>query len=88
MAKNWLFINDGIVVQIVTQDQTPTSDQATVPYDTLTQDDSQTFIVGDTFTTELQIQYNTEIWTQAGWLPTEQREIARAKFEELKNQKT
>ena len=71
MAKNWLFIENGIVKQIVTQDETPNSSQSTESYDTLAQDDSQTFKVGDVFTNELQLQYNKTIWQQIGWLPTE-----------------
>ena len=70
---------------IVTQDDIPTSGQATETYDTLTQDDSQTFKVGDTFTAELQLQYNTAIWTANGWLPTaEQIAAAQAKREQIK----
>lgn len=76
MAKNWLFIENGVVKQIVTQDDTPTSGQATETYDTLAQDDSQTFKVGDTFTAELQLQYNTAIWTANGWIPTAAQIVA------------
>jgi len=76
MAKNWLFIENGIVKQIVTQDETPTSGQAAETYDTIAQDDSQTFKVGDTFTAELQLQYNTAIWTANGWLPTAAQQAA------------
>jgi len=76
MAKNWLFIKNGIVKQIVTQDETPTSGQATETYDTVAQDNSQTFKVGDTFTAELQLQYNTAIWTANGWLPTPAQQAA------------
>jgi hypothetical protein len=68
MAKNWLYINGGNVVYVLTQDPTPTSADCPVTYDTLAQDDSQTFQVGDTFTADLQLQYNKEIWTQMGWL--------------------
>lgn len=76
MAKNWLFIEKGVVKQIVTQDNTPTSGQATETYDTVAQDDSQTFKVGDSFTAELQLQYNTAIWTANGWLPTASQQAA------------
>jgi hypothetical protein len=73
MAKNWLFIENGIVKQIVTQEATPTPTQATETYDTLAQDDSQTFAVGDSFTAELQLQYNKTIWTSYGWIPTDEQ---------------
>ena len=82
MTKNWLFIENGIVKQIVTQDDTPTSGQAAETYDTLAQDDSQTFKVGDVFNTELQLQYNKTIWQQMGWIPT------AAQIEAQKKQQT
>ena len=71
MAKNWLFIENGVVKQIVTQDDVPTSGQATETYDTVAQDDSQTFKIGDQFSADLQLQYNKDIWTALGWLPTD-----------------
>ena len=73
MFKNWLFIENGVVKQIVTQDETPLPAQATETYDTLAQDDSLTFAVGDTFTAELQLQYNKTIWTSYGWIPTDEQ---------------
>jgi hypothetical protein len=76
MAKNWLFIKNGVVKQIVTQDDTPTPGQAAEAYDTLAQDDSQTFIVGDVFTAELQLQHNKAIWIANSWLPTPEQEAA------------
>jgi len=78
MAKNWLFIENGAVKQIVTQEATPTPAQATGTYDTLAQDDSQTFSVDDTFTAELQLQYNKTIWTSYGWIPTDEQIAAEA----------
>ncbi len=78
MIKNWLFIENGVVKQIVTQEATPTPAQATGTYDTLAQDDSQTFVVGDTFTAELQLQYNKTIWTSYGWIPTDEQIAAEA----------
>jgi len=84
MSKNWLFIENGIVNEIVTQDDTPNPSQATKPYDTLAQDDSQTFQIGDTFTAELQLQYNKSIWQSMRWLPTDaelaEQVINRKKF--------
>jgi hypothetical protein len=81
MAKNWLFIENGVVKQIVTQDETPTSGQAAETYDTIAQDDSQTFKVGDSFTAELQLQYNKAIWVANGWLQTD-AQIAAAKAQQ------
>jgi len=78
MIKNWLFIENGIVKQIVTQEDTPTPAQATGTYDTLAQDDSQTFVVGDAFTSELQLQYNKTIWISYGWIPTDEQIAAAA----------
>ena len=78
MIKNWLFIENGVVKQIVTQEATPTTDQATGTYDTLAQDDSETFAIGDTFTAELQLQYNKTIWTSYGWIPTDEQIAAEA----------
>jgi len=78
MAKNWLFIENGVVKQIVTQEATPTPAQAIETYDTLAQDDSQTFSVGDSFTAELQLQYNKTIWTSYGWIPTDEQIAAEA----------
>jgi hypothetical protein len=78
MIKNWLFIENGVVKQIVTQEATPTPAQATGTYDTLAQDDSQTFVVGDTFTAELQLQYNKTIWISYGWIPTDEQIAAAA----------
>jgi hypothetical protein len=78
MAKNWLFIENGAVKQIVTQEATPTPAQATGTYDTLAQDDSQTLAVGDAFTSELQLQYNKTIWISYGWIPTDEQIAAAA----------
>ena len=86
MSKNWLFIEKGVVIKIVTQDNLPLPDAAQKSYDTLAQDDSQTFAVGDLFTPELQLQYNKTIWTSYGWIPTdEQIAAASQRFAELKN---
>jgi hypothetical protein len=85
MIKNWLFIENGVVKKIVTQDETPSPEQVTETYDTLAQDDSQTFVVGDVFTAELQLQYNKTIWTSYGWIPTdEQTEAALQRLSEFR----
>jgi hypothetical protein len=61
---NWLFINEGVVVHIVEQADTPTRDNCPVEYDTVAQDDSKTFVVGEEFTAEKQREYNATIWGQ------------------------
>jgi hypothetical protein len=72
MAKNWLYINEGKVVNIITQEETPTSDNYPGgTYDTLAQDDSQTFNVGDTFSADLQLYYNRNIWKDLSWISAE-----------------
>lgn len=83
MSKNWLFIRDGLVIQVVTQEETPTSEQAIETYDTVAQDDSQTFKVGDSFTAELQLQFNKKLWQSYGWIPTDEQ-IAKSQTERSK----
>lgn len=86
MSKNWLFIESGVVVQIITQGNAPLPNAAEQTYDTLAQDDSQTFAVGDVFTPELQLQYNKEIWTSYGWIPTDEQIAASVgKFAKFRN---
>jgi hypothetical protein len=67
---NWLYILNGIVVEIVQMEPgiTPNTVQFGGTFDTLTADHSQTFKIGDAFTDELQLQYNHEIWTSMAWL--------------------
>ena len=77
MAKNWLFIENGFVKEVITQDNTPTPAQATMPYDTVAQDDSQTFKVDDIFTAEFQLSYNHDIWVANGWLPSKAQVAAQ-----------
>jgi hypothetical protein len=67
--SNWLFINEGIVVHIIEQEETPSpTDYADGIHDTVAQDDSKTFKVGDIFTADLQLEYNREIWISKGWV--------------------
>lgn len=78
MSKNWLFIEGGVVKQIITQETTPSPNVAEQAYDTLAQDDSQTFVVGDVFTAELQLQHNKTIWQSYGWILTDEQAAAAA----------
>ena len=83
---NWLFIRDEIVVHIVTQDTTPTNEDSPESYDTVAQDDSQTFKVGDRFSSELQLQYNKQKWVEKGWLLTDEEIIANNEKRNLARQ--
>jgi hypothetical protein len=65
---NWLFINQGKVVAIVQKDDTATREDYAGEYDTVAQDDSATFQIGDNFLADLQLEYNRTIWTEKGWL--------------------
>lgn len=69
MARNWLFIANTQIIELVTQENTPTPNQCANTYDTLAIDDSGIFKVGDTFTVDLQLQYNANNWIEIGWLP-------------------
>jgi hypothetical protein len=66
----WLYIYQGKVVHTLEMDGTPTADDwpGTELYDTVAQDDSKTFQVGDTFTADLQLYYNRNIWRDIGWI--------------------
>lgn len=67
---NWLYIKDGIIVNIaLNRLDTPGPQDYNGEYDTLAQDDSTRFRVGDIFTADLQLQYNEQIWIEKGWLP-------------------
>ena len=37
-------------------------------HDTVAQDDSKTFVIGDDFTADLQLQYNKQLWIERGWI--------------------
>lgn len=66
---NWLFIRSGTVVGVITQNTTPTSADFNETYDTLAEDDSQRFKVGDTYDVDVLLNYNTQLWIAKGWLP-------------------
>lgn len=66
----WLYIYRGIVVHTLEKESTPTADDwsGTDLYDTLAQDDSRTFQIGDTFTADKQLYYNRNLWMDTGWI--------------------
>jgi|LakMenE18May11ns_1017448.scaffolds.fasta_scaffold9865550_4 hypothetical protein len=73
---NWLYIYEGKVVHIIDQEETPSSnDYADGIHDTVAQDDSKTFKVGDDFTAELQLQYNKDLWIEKGWIDIQPTDI-------------
>ena len=66
---NWLYIYEGKVVHIIDQELCPApEDYADGIHDTVAQDDSKTFVIGDDFTADLQLQYNKQLWIERGWL--------------------
>ena len=71
---HWLYIFQGKVVHILKQNRTPIK-EIDLEYDTLTQDDSHSFKVGESFTPELQLEYNKKLWESKGWLPAPKAEI-------------
>ena len=64
---NWVLIYAGKVVAVIEKEGNINDSDYDGVWDTIAQDDSKTFKVGDDFTAELQLQYNKEIWKQMGW---------------------
>jgi hypothetical protein len=65
---NWVVINEGKVVAVIEKDGNIDDSDFEGVRDTVAQDDSKTFQVGDDFTSELQLQYNHDIWVAMGWI--------------------
>lgn len=66
---NWLYIYEGQVVHIIEQDECPAPEEYVDGiHDTIAQDDSKTFKVGDVFTADLQLEYNKKLWIEKGWV--------------------
>jgi hypothetical protein len=65
---NWLIIFNGKVINIIEKDGNINDDDLTATWDTIAQDDSKKFKIGDEFTSELQLQYNHDIWLDKGWV--------------------
>jgi hypothetical protein len=84
---NWLYIKDGKVVHIIDQVETPApEDYADGIHDTVAQDDSKTFVVGDDFTVDLQLERNKQLWIEKGWI-VELTEEQRAQLQEEINRR-
>lgn len=64
---NWVLVYVGKVVAVIEKEGNINDSDYEGVWDTIAQDDSKTFKVGDDFTAELQLQYNKEIWKQMGW---------------------
>lgn len=64
---NWVIIYVGRVVAVIEKEGNIDDSDYSGNWDTVAQDDSKTFKVGDDFTADLQLQYNKEIWRQMGW---------------------
>jgi hypothetical protein len=65
---NWVLIYVGQVVAVIEKDGNIDESDYSGPWDTITEDTSKTFKVGDTFTAELQLQYNHDLWVTRGWI--------------------
>jgi hypothetical protein len=66
---NWVLIYVGKVVAVIEKEGNIDDSDFVGNWDTVAQDDSKTFKVGDDYTVELLLDYNREIWTAMGWLP-------------------
>jgi hypothetical protein len=64
---NWVLIYLGKVVAVIEKEGIIDNEDFNGVWDTVTEDPSKTFKVGDDFTADLQLQYNKEIWKQMGW---------------------
>lgn len=65
--RNYLYIHNNIVVAVVEKDgPADSSVDYEYAYDTIAEDDSRTFSVGDEFSAELQLEKNKEIWKEKG----------------------
>jgi hypothetical protein len=67
---NYLYIDNGVVVHIVEEDESNPPSKANWGgnFDTIAQDDSKTFKIGDLFTSELQLEYNKSLWLSKNWV--------------------
>ena len=65
---NWLIIFNGKVIQIIEKDGNITDEDCTATWDTIAEDPSKKFKIGDDFTAELQLQYNHDIWVERDWI--------------------
>jgi hypothetical protein len=67
---NWVLIYVGQVVAVIEKDGNIDELDYAGNWDTITEDTSKTFKVGDKFTPELQLEYNHDVWIERGWITT------------------
>lgn len=65
---NWVIIYVGQIVAVIEKNGNIDESDYAGNWDTITEDASKTFKVGDTFTAELQLQYNHDLWVTRGWI--------------------
>ena len=65
---NWIIIFNTQVIAVIEKDGNIDDTDLTASWDTVTEDASKTFKVGDTFTNELDAQYNRNTWLERGWI--------------------
>lgn len=65
---NWIIIFNTQVIAVIEKDGNIDDTDLTASWDTITEDASKTFKVGDTFTLELDAQYNRNTWLERGWV--------------------
>lgn len=63
---NWILIYVGKVIAVIEKEGNINDSDYEGVWDTVTEDPSKTFKVGDDFTAELQLEYNKEIWREMG----------------------
>jgi hypothetical protein len=64
---NWVLIYVGKVIAVIEKEGNIDDSDFQGVWDTVAEDPSKTFKVGDEFTGELQLEYNKEIWREMGW---------------------
>jgi len=65
---NWIIIFNAQVIAVIEKEGNIDDTDLTASWDTVTEDASKTFKVGDTFTNELDAQYNRNTWLERGWV--------------------
>lgn len=65
---NWVLIFQNKVIAVIEKYGNIADEDFNGTWDTVAQDDSKTFKVGDEYTVELLLEYNREIWIEMGWL--------------------
>ena len=65
---NWILIYVGKIVAVIEKEGNIDDSDFAGNWDSVTQDDSKTFKVGDDYTVDLLLEYNREIWIAKGWI--------------------